>query len=246
VKIDAVHASGDTFLRLMDTKSDINNLLDIEAIYYTITEAGEKLTMKMVEDLCKQRPYLVINPDRGDILFLLHKSAHLLNLGGPLVLPAVHKPVTEGGHGARHNSWMNFRYSGEVFFHTGVHLVTAHSFHAGGGPLRTDEQNKQMQLVGEQMRKFGSGTALATGSGDLNTSLPENKQMEAIMDRYGMTTASEETGNLTSTHGTRRIDYFWTLDKDQRLSVESMRVLKGKKYLSDHDPIHTKLNVRDR
>lgn len=243
-----IHASGDTFMSLAKEKSDIGNLLKRRALAYTITECGEAVTIQALREEVHKHdaPYHVINPDEGDIAFIVHHDVKILSQGGPLAIPAQHGPASQGGHGPRCNSFFEGEYKGETFTKFGVHFVTAHTLHDGPnkGVWRTDEQVKQADLLGQQMNAAAKGSHLAIGSGDLNAVLPNNRDVQAVFDRYGMTTTAQETGVMTGTHGNTRIDYMWTMDRDKRLSVTKMKVLKSKIYNSDHDPVEVFMEVR--
>lgn len=243
-----VHASGDTFMRLAKTRSDVGHLLDLtpHPLWVTLTEAGEAETLRAIRAEIHQKnaPYQLINPDQGDIAFLLHRHTHLMRVGGPLAIPAVHKPAREGGHGPRHNSFMKFGWEDEVLFVDGVHLVTYHVDHLHNRGTRADDQVKQMMLLGQQMRQQAEEKALAIGSGDLNGVLPTRRDLQHVFDHFNMTTTAHETGVQTGTHENSRIDYAWTMDKDRRLHVVHMRVLKSGIFHSDHDPIVVDCEIR--
>jgi endonuclease/exonuclease/phosphatase family metal-dependent hydrolase len=93
------------------------------------------------------------------------------------------------------------------------------------------------------MQAHAKGRSIATGSGDFNAVLPNNHEMQAILEEYGLTTTAHETGVNTGTHHGRRIDYMMTADKDHRVTVHSMDVLTGPKFHSDHDPLHVVLSI---
>lgn len=238
LQYDIVHASGNTFMSEAKTAEDIKNLLKLHALLYTLTETAEQSTVHLIRGVTSahSEDYRVFNPDRGDITFILRRDATYEDDGGELAIPGEAGPAAEGGHGPRFNSWIKFRYSREIISHTGVHFVTAH-------PNRRDKQLKQARLMGELMNQFGQGGKLATGSGDINASLPGNKDMQAVFDNHGLTTTAKETGVNTPTHEGSRLDYIWTLDKDSRLSVPKMKVLPIG-YNSDHNPVLATIQVR--
>lgn len=242
--IQVVHASSNTFMPANDAKEDIENLLKLGAVIITLTEIGDAATFAAVKAAIKGHPYKAVNPDKGDIAFLVHTDAKIIDSGGPVAIPGTaHIDAGHGGHGPRCNSWVHVEYKGEVIFFNGVHFVVAKPDEAPH-MNRRDQQNKQAKLMGAQMSKQASGRHLAIGSGDLNASLPHQKPLQDIFDSYGLTTTQHETGNTQTTHGTSRLDYIWTSDKDGRVSVPSMVVLKSKKFNSDHDPVVARLRIR--
>jgi hypothetical protein len=234
-----VHASGDTFMPLSEERSDIHHLLSLDPLWMTLTEGGERATVKAIQAVVRREkaPYYVINPDAGDIIFLVNKEARIAGYGGPLSIPAKSGPAKEGGHGPRHNSWAELHWGNEVIFANGVHFVTFHTNHASNSGDRSVQQVKQANDVGKQMERQAQGTHIAVGSGDLNGSLPQRKDLQRIFNAHHMTTTAHETGVMTGTHGQNRIDYAWTMDRDRRLHVVHMRVLKSSIIKSDHDPI---------
>ena len=226
-----VHFSLDTFQKPANAADDVNKIIGLNAFLYTFTETGDPTHVRAIKEVVHDhKGYQFINPDAGDISFIISKKANVVRSGGPLAIPRRSGPAREGGHGPRHNSFIQYRYEGEDFSHIGVHFVTAWTEHApdghGHGRLRTDEQVRQAHLMGQMMNNFGAGTRLATGSGDLNVTLPRNDQVQNVFDHYHLTTTAEETKVMTGTHGSARIDYMWTYDKDHVVSVKKMRVLK--------------------
>jgi hypothetical protein len=241
-KIHAMHASLDTFMPNSENESDVRNIAALEPDWATFTETGEKAMVQLVRDVAGEK-YHVVNPDAGDITFIVRRDHKILDHGGPLAIPGKPGPAKLGGHGPRHNSFVQMEIGDDVVTHTGIHFVTK-TLHVGGPvPERVRQQLKQGRLVGEQMTSFGKGRHLATGSGDLNSILPRDTALQDIFDEYGLTTTSEETGVMTGTHGDARLDYFWTFDADGRISVASMKVLKGHRFFSDHDPLDVWLDV---
>ena len=239
-----VHASGNTFMSLARTKSDVGRLVDLSpaAQWITLTECGELDTIRAISRFLQKidAPYNVFNPDRGDIAFLVHHDVRLVDGGGPLAIPGKPGPASDGGHGPRHNSWAKLNWKDETIFANGVHFVT---FRTDGGN-RGDEQVHQAELMASQMHDQARSRNLAIGSGDLNGQLPNRGDLQEIWDAHGMTTTAKETGDMTGTHGHARIDYVWTMDQDHRVSVDDMKVLKSTKFESDHDPIVVDLTIR--
>jgi hypothetical protein len=238
-----IHMSGDTFMPLAATQDDVERAWRRGPDLLVLTETGENSTVQGIKDVIGKTG-TVVNPDRGDICFVIRKGITVTDAGGPLAIPGVPGPAAQGGHGPRHNSYVTQNFFGEHISHTAVHLVTAHSHHAHGGPSRTDEQLKQAQLMAKQVQALGRGHALSTGSGDLNTVLPADKAMQAIFDNHELTTTAEEAENTMPTHGSRRIDYVWTYDGDRRLYVQNMRVLSGRQWLSDHDAVEVFFGIK--
>lgn len=236
-----LHSSGDTFITLAHTRSDVGHLLELRPhpLWITLTEIGETSTLHALQSEINQRnaPYRVINPDSGDIAFLVNKEARVLSSGGPLSIPKNSAPIKQGGHGPRHNSWAELHWNDEVIFVNGVHFVTFHTNHATDSGDRSALQVRQADDLGSQMANQASGSGLALGSGDLNGALPQRGDLQHVFDKHGMTTTAHETGVMTGTHGSARIDYCWTMDKDGRLSVSDMKVLKSGIFRTDHDPI---------
>lgn len=235
------HASLDTFLSDEANRSDVELLVDglvhgSPRDWITLTETGELETVQMIRRVAGRR-YQVVNPDRGDITFLVDRRLDVIDYGGPLAIPAVGHAAGAGAHGPRHNSWVQMHVRGERITHTGIHLVTLDADHNPGGKTRADQQRHQLELMADQLDVFGRGSGLATGSGDLNGVLPLRDDLQAIFDRHGLTTTAHETGVHTPTHGRRRIDYVWTRDDDRRLVVDGMKVRRGAQWSSDHDPI---------
>jgi hypothetical protein len=226
-----VHASLDTFQKPKLAAEDVDQLLSLKGFFYTLTETGDSDHVRAIKAVvADHRGYEFINPDAGDISFIIDKSANVRGSGGPLAIPARKGPARDGGHGPRHNSYIHFGYNGEHFSHVGCHFVTAWTEHSadgkGHGRMRTDEQVRQAHLMGQMMTNFGRGTDLATGSGDLNVVLPRNDAVQSVFDHYHLTTTAEETGVMKGTHGDSRIDYMWTFDRDHIISVTKMKVLK--------------------
>lgn len=244
MRFTLIHASGNHFLPPAQTAGDTRRLLRHKALIYTITEAGDDQTLSAIRAAVRGKDYTVINPDQGDIAFIVANAAEILHSGGPLVIPAEDVPASQGGHTARCNSYVQVNYKKETITHTGVHFVTAHPDPHHTTEQRRAQQLKQAGLMGEQMRKFSRGRNLATGSGDLNASIPFNTAMQGVFDTYGLTTTAKETGNGQTTHHGARLDYIWTADRDNRVSVESMKVLKDPTFHSDHDPVVAVLRVR--
>lgn len=242
VSVRMVHASGDTFMSLAKTGKDELNLmrLDPEPLWICITEAGEEETIRVISKTIRDHntPYNIINPDRGDIAFLVHHDARLLGSGGPVAIPRQPGPAREGGHGVRCTSFIHLGYKGEDIFPNGVHFVTYHE----GNTTRADEQVEHAKKLGQQMRHQAEGDHVAIGSGDLNGSLPQRHDLQKVFDVFNMTTTAEETKVKTGTHGRARIDYVWTMDKDKRVTVDHMKVRKTG-FNSDHDPIVVDLSI---
>ena len=245
MKLHIVHQSLDTFMSQAKNVEDVGNVVDMEPDIHTLTETADIDTVRVIRKKFGTKVH-VINPDGGDITFLIkRKAAHILHYGGPLAIPRQPGPAREGGHGPRCNSWIEMQFGDEIITHNGVHFVTAHADHTHPGRMRVDQQVKQAHLLGEQMRRQSQGRRIATGSGDLNAVLPRDKAIDDVFNEYGLTTTSEETGVTTGTHGTTRLDYIWTADRDGRVSVASMKVLKSRKYNSDHDPVDVWLNIKE-
>lgn len=246
IEFDFAHASLDTFLDDDLNVADVVRLLKLHLLYYTFTETGQDAMVHLLKNAVRANTedYKLINPDGGDICFVVRNDLSLLDWGGPLAIPRQPGPAGQGGHGPRHNSFFTGKWRGEQISHTGVHFVTKHGHHKAGGPDRSNQQLRQARMMGEQMQQLGRRSALALGSGDINASLPENREMQKVFDEYELTTTAEETDTKTATHGAHRIDYAWTYDKDRRLSVPSMRVLKNQGYHSDHDPLVVHVNVK--
>jgi hypothetical protein len=239
-KLHLIHASGNTFMPLHMFRDDVDMIVRRGPHLAILTECGQPETMAAVRQAVSHR-MRVFNPDGGDIAFLLSFSCHPLATGGPLVIPKQSGPAQEGGHGPRHNSYIQFELGDEVITHTGVHFVTAHENHKDNTGDRRDEQVKQAVTVGQQMQRFGKGSKVSTGSGDINGVLPARRDLQAVYDQYGLTTTAEEVGNDDPTHGNRQIDYIWTYDKDRRVTVDHMQVLRG--FHSDHRPVEAWLRI---
>lgn len=236
-----IHYSGNTFMPLRDTQEDVDWIVGREPDLVVITESAERETVQAIRDVVDHR-MMVLNPDDGDITFLLSKRHRLIERGGPLVIPRKPGLARNGGHGPRHNSWVRFAAYDERITHFGVHFVTRHA----GGQDREDEQLRQALVLGHMMSEEASGYDLATGSGDLNSTLPNNDDMQAVFDRFGMTTTAQEEHDFDATHGHARIDYVWTMDKDRRLHVRTMRVVKLRRINSDHNPVEVWLGIKER
>lgn len=238
----AIHYSGNTFMPVEQYAKDVRWLLARGPHLIALTEAGEPETMAAIRNAVNGRMQ-VINPDIGDIAFLLSHQCTLRGSGGPLALPAQSGPAALGGHGPRRNSFVQFDLGDEIITHTSVHFVTAHEHHASGGQSRVEQQLKQAELMGIQMEHFGKGSGIATGSGDLNTVLPVGP-VQDVFDKYHLTTTAVETKTFDPTHGDRRIDYVWTRDLDLRVRVSSMKILKSRIVNSDHDPVEAHMDIR--
>lgn len=243
------HASLDTFMSDADNRADVEGLVDNlvhgeHRDLITLTETGEADTVAMIRRVAGKR-YEVVNPDRGDVTFLVATAHEVLTAGGRLVIPTVHAPARDGGHGPRFVSHVTVKLdAAEELTHNGVHFVTRSSDHTRGTMDRHDQQLRQARVVGMMMREQGRGRRLSTGSGDLNSSLPQDAAMQRIFDEAGLTTTAAETGVVTPTHGSRRIDYVWTRDADHRLAVKGMKVRRGAAWHSDHDPIDVWATIR--
>jgi hypothetical protein len=243
-----VHASGNTFMPTVDEKADVGHLLALRPhpLWITLTEIGQTSTVAAIREVVNQRdaPYDVINPDSGDIAFLVNHEAHVANSAGPLSVPGKPGPARLGGHGPRHNSYVELHWEDEIIYANGVHFVTFHTNHATDSGNRSAQQVKQALDVARQMKHQASGSSIAVGSGDLNGSLPQRKDLQRVFHAYNMTTTSHETGVTTPTHGNARIDYAWTMDHDKRLHVVHMKVLRSSQFNSDHDPIVNNCEIR--
>lgn len=235
--LHVIHASGNTFMPQGAEVADIQELLARRPDILVVTEVGEEATFEAIKNAAGAG-YHAINPDSGDIAFLVTKEARILGSGGPLAVKAQRGPASEGGHGERRNSFVTIRLRGEVITHTGVHFVTAHPGH---GVDRRDEQVSQAHSMALQVTAKGHGRNLSTGSGDLNADLERVKEVAAVFDRFHLTTTAEETGDLDPTHGHSHLDYVWSYDKDHRVSVRRMRVLHGVN--SDHNPVEVFFDI---
>lgn len=238
------HASLDTFLPDADNHDDVERL--VETLVHgdprdliTLTETGQAAAVAMIRKVAG-KGYHVVNPDRGDITFLVRRDHRLIDAGGRLVVPAVDLPASQGGHGPRYNSHVRFDLDGEDLTHYGVHIVR----HDPKGRDQRDVQLTQARAVGNAMRRDGRGSRLCTGSGDLNSVLPADRAMQRVFNECGLVTTAHETGVDTPTHGDRRIDYAWTRDADHRLEVTAMQVRRGAAWHSDHDPIDVTSTIR--
>lgn len=238
------HASLDTFMSNAKNEEDVDRLTRNETRHWiTLTETADPKIQALIVKVVGDR-YQVVNPDDGDVTFLVQRDIEVRDSGGDLIVPALHKPASQGGHGPRHNSWVTMRYDGETITHTGIHMVTAR-LSAGAKPDsgRKRQQVRQANAMADQMVAKGKGHRIATGSGDLNGALPDRDDLQAVFDAHDLLTTSAITGDLTPTHGTARIDYTWVYAKDRRLSVRDMRVRTGPQWNSDHDPIDTWVEV---
>lgn len=243
------HASLDTFDTDAHNRDDVEGLVDNlvhgeRRDLVTLTETGEADTVAMIRRVAGKL-YGVVNPDRGDVTFLVHRDHDVLASGGRLVIPTVHKPPSEGGHGPRFVSHVTIDLDGEELTHNGVHFVTRYADHENRKGDRHADQLRQARVVGVCMSQQGRGRRLSTGSGDLNAVLPADRHMQRIFTEAGLTTAAHETGVTTPTHGDRRIDYVWTRDADHRLIVKGMQVRRGAAWHSDHDPVDVWAVIRD-
>lgn len=249
------HASLDTFAPDVDNREDVERLVDglvhgDRRDLVTLTETGQYATVEMIRKIAGKR-FHTINPDAGDITFLVHRDHDVTALGGRLVIPPVRTSPAEGGHGPRFVSYvtLDLKLEGgqtETLTHHGVHFVTRNTEHKSGGADRSRLQRRQARVMGIMMRQHGFGGRLATGSGDLNAVLPADEDLQRTFEFAGLTTTAHETGVDTPTHGSRRIDYVWTRDADHRLEVKGMTVRRGAAWHSDHDPIDVWCNIRDR
>src|SRR5678809_1465679 len=99
-----IHGSLDTFMSDEKNKSDVENLLELDPDVLALTETGEVDMVRIINAVCKKsKTHIMVNPDVGDITFCLSKRATLVTSGGDIVIPAVHKPARDGGHGPRCN-----------------------------------------------------------------------------------------------------------------------------------------------
>lgn len=239
-RLRVVHASGNTFMGLGKTQADIRRYLgmDPEPLWITLTETGQSDTLRAISQVVRdaRAPYNLLNPDKGDISFLIHHDAHLKSNGGKVIIPAQGGKASEGAHAARCNSYAELEWRDETIFANGVHFVTR-IVHEPRLHERSEQQVIQANAMGLQMSQQAHGRHLAIGSGDLNGQLPNRDDLQEVFNKYHMTTTAKETGNMTGTHDHARIDYVWTMDKDGRVSVEDMKVLKSGAINSDHDPI---------
>lgn len=242
------HASLDTFMSDAANRGDVEGLVD-NAVrgerrdLVTFTETADPATVAMIRHVAGDT-HRVVNPDAGDITFVVDREHEVLTAGGRLVVPAVHKPAREGGHGPRFVSHVTIRVGLDELTHNGVHFVTKR---AGGRAVDDDrarQQRRQARVMGVLMREQGRGRRLATGSGDLNAVLPQDQSLQRVFNDHGLTTTAHETGVNTPTEGASRIDYVWTRDADRRLKVEDMVVRRGAAWHSDHDPIDVWLKIR--
>lgn len=244
------HASLDTFDRDPDVRADVDRLVGKLANgdrrdLTTLTETGQAETVDMIRDLANG--YHVCNPDAGDITFLVAPGHRIIASGGRLILPAFHAPAKLGGHGPRFVSWVAVDIGhGDTLVHHGAHFVTRYEDHEHDVGARHYQQLRHARVMGMMMREAGRGLTLATGSADVNSSLPADSAMQRIFDEAGVTTTAHETGVDTPTHGSRRIDYVLTRDRDRRLEVKRMRVRRGAAWNSDHDPIDVWANIKER
>lgn len=246
-KIRAVHASLDTFMSDAKNVEDVLTVASLGPDYATFTEQGDDSVVHKISKAVQAKlgaAYQVVNPDKGDILFIVKREHRILAAAGPLSIPGQPGPARLGGHGPRHNSYVSMRIGNEQVTHTGVHFVTAHPDHQHNTGDRRDQQVKQAEDLGKQMKAFSRGRAIATGSGDLNAQLPGHTGVDEVFDKWGLTTTSEETGDRTPTHGNARLDYFWTTDRDGRVSVTKMMVRRGSRFNSDHDPVDVWLEIK--
>lgn len=236
-----IHASSNTFMPMGKAAADTADMLARHPDLLVLTEIGDAATFSAIANE-SGAGYHALNPDAGDIAFLVSKEARILGSGGPLAIPAQGGPARLGGHGPRHNSFVTFRLRNEFISHTGVHFVTAHPDHEHNTGDRRDEQIKQANLMGQQVQKFGHGRNLSTGSGDLNAELPHLADMQAVFDKWRLTTTAEEEQDFDPTHGSARLDYVWSYDRDTRLSVRKMDVLHGEN--SDHRPVEVFFDIK--
>lgn len=234
--LHVIHASLNTFTTDANNENDAHRIFSRHPHVVAFTETSEKKAVEGVRDAADGR-YKVINPDAGDICFALRTDLPLLHAGGPLAIPGKRGPARLGGHAPRHNSYVQFRFHGDIISYTAIHTVTAR-----GG--RTDQQVKQLRMMGQQMVSFGQGDHLAIGSGDINGQLPSKDSFQRVFNTYHLTTTAEEEHDNTPTHGPYRLDYIWTYDLDGRVRCIDMRVLRNMGYHSDHDPVEAFLAIR--
>lgn len=234
--LHVIHSSQNTFNSDAQNETDARHIFSRRPHVAAFTETSEKKAVDRIRKASDGK-YRVINPDEGDICFAVHNALHVLHFGGPLAIRGQRGPARLGGHSPRHNSYVQFMFHGDVISYTAIHTVTAR-----GG--RTDEQVKQLNMMGQQMVSFGQGDNLAIGSGDLNGQLPIKERFQRVFDRYNLTTTAQETGDWSDTHGKNRIDYIWTYDRDGRLKVTGMNVLRDRMFYSDHNPIEAFMSIR--
>jgi hypothetical protein len=239
VELDLVHFSLDTFKDDDENLEDIDNILRLHPHGVALSETGQAKMVRLIQNHIKNSRYELINPDKGDISFLLRDDCKLLDDGGELVVPAARKRPGMVGHTSRHNSFINFEFKDEEFYWTAIHALALH-----GDNKRKQDQLDQFDSYAKQIWRFSRGRALSFGSGDFNTVLPNNHAFQNILETYGITTSAHETGVDDPTHGNRRIDYFMTVDRDGRVVVVFMDVLRGHRFNSDHDPIYVRIKVK--
>jgi hypothetical protein len=237
------HASLDTFLPDAKNEEDVDRLASDDRQWITLTETGQKDTVALVRRVVGRR-YQVVNPDAGDITFLVHRDIEVRKNGGSLAVKAVRKPPSEGGHGPRYVSWVQMGYDGQVITHHGSHLVVLRASHKGRGPSQADEQVAHLTALAKSMTRFGKGDRVATGSMDLNGALPNRDDLQRVLDRYHLVTSAHVTGDLDPTHHGHRIDYVVARTGDKRFQFRDMQVRHGPQWNTDHDPIDVWATIR--
>lgn len=233
-----VHLSLDTFLPDAKVREDLESALELRPHLAAFTEAGQHTTVALAGHVAGLRGYVAVNPDAGDILFAVREDLRIVDHGGELAVPAAPRSAGHVQHGPRHNSWVRFHLGDEDITHSSCHLVTGFS----DDPARREQDLHQAELLGRQVEAFGAGHRISTWSGDLNSALPNNDQLDALLTSHGMWTTAAKTGVDTATHGPHRIDYVGG-SHDPRVEVESFKVHRGPKFHSDHDPLEAWLKI---
>lgn len=230
------HYSGDTFMSLAKLQEDAERLTATQDRHWiTMTEMAQPESLAAVKDVVG-RHYQVVNPDGGDIAFLVSKHLPVLRPKGTLVVPRKAGAAAKGGHGPRYVSEFSTEYDGEEVTVLGIHLVTLKV--AGKvSPTRRRQQIDHLTAMGQRMSQVGKGRRIAVCSGDCNGDVDHRADMASVFDRYHLTTTAQETGVHTPTHADAHLDWVWTRDADQRAVVNAMTVHRGPAWNSDHDPI---------
>jgi endonuclease/exonuclease/phosphatase family metal-dependent hydrolase len=244
-ELKIIHASGDTFMPIKNFKEDIKRLLARDPTVLAITEAGQKDTMTALRSVAGRGRWTTINPDDGDIAFIVDKNqGDVIDFGGKLAVRSDPSSPSQGGHGPRYVSWVRYHFDGLHMRHVAQHFVVPHAHNeAKIDPHLRGQQIRQASLMSATMERFAQGRSLVTGSADLNSSLPDDGTLQHIFDSYHLTTTAHESKVGDPTHGHRRIDYIWTCDLDKQVSVTKMNVL-SETFHSDHNPIEAILKIK--
>ena len=219
-----------------DFRADVLEALSKKPDALTATEVGEDGRQAVFVRIARRQGYQPIVSNVSDSAILLNKSTtDFVSKKETVDVPAVHKPPSQGGHGARSTITAVVTWRGNTVGVTTTHWVTGRKVSA----VRNAQHHDQTASVIRQTRETSYGKDLGFFSGDIND--PDDPRNDAYPDKdlvdAGLITVWDESNWYPDTNDggpNVPIDLVGSSYRDGRVSLNSVRRFE---LFSDHDLI---------